>query len=341
MILESDSSIGGTRFERTPLFNAQNRLFLLNDRDSIREKVGSIFKPHDLKLIQPSGDVSASMHHVRHGRLSLSRLEYGAPVTIDPGRLESFFLIQIPTHGSAEIDCDGQRFTSTPQCASIISPDTPVSMRWAADSPQIALRLDRDDLENHCIQHFGHRLDTPLRLEAAFQLNSPGAGYFLQLLSMLSDALICNAHPIHQPLVLKQFEATLMNALIYGQPNNLQHLMEQSGSERRISPYFVKRTEEYIHNHAHEALSVEQLAAHAGVSVRTLFSGFREFRNTSPMAFLRDVRMEKVHEELTRQSTESVTDIALKWGFAHLGRFSQEYRKRFGELPSATLRYRR
>ncbi|OSO26470.1 hypothetical protein BV361_03797 [Pseudomonas syringae pv. actinidiae] len=52
------------------------------------------------------------------------------PVSIDPGRLEDFFLIQIPTRGSAEINCDGVHFTSSAHCASIISPDTPVSMRW-------------------------------------------------------------------------------------------------------------------------------------------------------------------------------------------------------------------
>ncbi|GBH18642.1 AraC-type DNA-binding domain and AraC-containing protein [Pseudomonas syringae pv. actinidiae] len=141
--------------------------------------------------------------------------------------------------------------------------------------------------------------------------------------------------------MLKQFEATLINALIYGQPNTLQNPLSAPEPARRISPYFVKRTEEFILAHAHEPLSIEQLAEHAGVSVRTLFSGFREFRNTSPMAFLRHVRMERVHLELRNPGTDSVTDIAMKWGVAHLGRFSQEYRKHYGELPSATLRFRR
>ncbi len=335
------NSEGGTRFLRTPLFSVHNRLFLLNDRDSIRDQVGGVFKPHDLSLVEPGQNVSASMHHVSLGRLSLSRLEYGAAVRIDPGSLDTFFLIQIPLQGSAEINCDGRKFTSSPRCASFISPDTPVSMHWAADAPQLAVRLDREDVESHCAQHLGRRLETPLRFEPAFDLDKPGASYFLQLLSTLTDALTCADHPIHQPMVLKQFEATLINALIYGQPNSMQRMVGALSSERRISPYFVKRSEEYILDHAHETLTVEQLADQAGVSVRTLFSGFREFRGTSPMAFLREVRMQRVHESLRHEESESVTDIALKWGFTHLGRFSQEYRKRYGELPSATLRYRR
>jgi AraC-like DNA-binding protein len=335
------SPMSGALFERSPLFTPQNRLFLLHDRERIRDQVGGVFKPHDLKVAAPQQDVSASMHHVRQGRLSLSRLEYGVPVTIDPGRLEDFFLVQIPVHGTAQIHCDGTAFTSTPQCASIISPQTPVSMRWAADAPQIALRLDRQDVENHCAQHLGHRLGTPLRFEPMFALDRPGAGYFLQLLSTLADALTFDDHPVHHPLVLSQFEATLINALIYGQPNNLRPPLNAATTERRLSPHFVKKTEEFIIAHAHDPLTIEQLAEHAGVSVRTLFSGFREFRDTSPMAFLRDVRMEHVHQALREPGQDSVTDIALKWGFAHLGRFSQEYRKRYGELPSATLRFRR
>lgn len=337
--MKAESQGGG--FEHLPLFTQQNRLFLLHDRERIRDRVGDVFKPHELKVATSTQEVSASMHHVRHGRLSLSRLEYGVPVTIDPGRLDSFFLIQIPTHGSAEITCDGSSFTSSAQCASIISPDAPVSMCWAADSPQLTLRLDREEVQRHCAQHLGHPLDTALRFQPAFSLTTPNAGYFLQLLKALADALAFETHPIHHPLVLKQFEATLINALIYGQPSNLHSSLSTPTAKRNISPYFVKRTEEFILPHAHEPLSIEHLAEYAGVSVRTLFSGFREFRNTSPMAFLRDVRMEHAHLELCHPGNASVTDIALKWGFSHLGRFSQAYCKRYGELPSATLRHRR
>lgn len=339
MNVENRLPAGSDCFAQTRLFTPENRLFLLNDAESIRHKVSGVFKAHELRSARGSQAISASMHHLRRGSLSLSRLEYGAAVLIDPGRLEDFFLLQMPIRGSAEIDCDGQTFTSSSACASLISPDAPVQMRWAADAPQLTLRLERADLEQHCRQHLGHALDNPLRFAAAVQLDNPGGHYILQLLSTLVDALSCEMHPIQQPLVLKQFESTLFNALIYGQPNNLRHL-DAAADRRKVSPWFVKRTEEYIQAHANEPLSVEQLAEYAEVSVRTLFAGFREFTGTSPMAYLRDVRLAHVHEELCANPGASVTDVALKWGFAHLGRFSQEYRKRYGELPSRTLRFR-
>ncbi len=49
--------------------------------------------------------------------------------------------------------------------------------------------------------------------------------------------------------------------------------------------------------------------------------------------------MERARQALLGpEPASSVTGIALDWGFAHLGRFSVEYRERFGECPSQTLR---
>lgn len=62
------------------------------------------------------------------------------------------------------------------------------------------------------------------------------------------------------------------------------------------------------------------------------------------MGFVRQLRLQHVREELLADESPglaSVTDIALKWGFAHLGRFAIEYKRAFGESPSATLRMRR
>jgi transcriptional regulator GlxA family with amidase domain len=54
---------------------------------------------------------------------------------------------------------------------------------------------------------------------------------------------------------------------------------------------------------------------------------------------LKAIRLEHVNAELMAGgSSNSVTDVAIKWGFVHLGRFAQMYRDRYGELPSETLR---
>lgn len=339
-MLPDDSTLPGRdRVRDAALAAAGNLLFQLDDTDGIRESVGKVFKPHDLEPLRPGARISARMHHVRRGRLSLSRLEYGTGVRIDPGRLENFYLVQMPVRGSAFIRCGGHRFESRPGLASLISPGLPLSMRWDGEAPQVVLRIDRDQLLFHCRQHLGEACERPPEFCPELDLTRSGGAYFGQLLGLLVDAMDQADHPIHQPLVLKQFESSLINALLYGVPSTVSELLA-GGTGRAVSPYYVKRAEEYIHAHLGEPLSVEMLAEHAGVSVRTLFAGFRNACGTGPMSFLRNLRLDKVRAELAGGECASVSEAAYRWGFAHLGRFAHDYKRRFGESPSATVRQR-
>lgn len=92
--------------------------------------------------------------------------------------------------------------------------------------------------------------------------------------------------------------------------------------------------------HADEAMSVARLAEIAGCSVRTLQSLFRYYRQTTPLAALRRVRLERVRAELADPYQKaSVATIARKWHFGNPARFAAEYREMFGENPSDTLRF--
>jgi AraC-like DNA-binding protein len=102
---------------------------------------------------------------------------------------------------------------------------------------------------------------------------------------------------------------------------------------------FLRRAEAFVEVHLGEALSLAEIADAAGCSTKTLSRVFRDRRGTGPMAFARHRRLEAVRQDL--QAAEpgpgAVTEVALRYGFAHLGRFAGEYRETFGELPSETL----
>lgn len=328
--------LNGRHLQECSIFSSQNLIFQHDDLGETCQSVGKIFKPHLLKIVQQRTDFKSSMHHLKTGRLSISRLEYGADVHIEPDHLEKFYLIQIPTQGYAEIEMNRQKFISYPQVASIISPEQSLKMRWHANSPQLILKIDKEDLLQHCRQHLPDVPQLPV-FEPKLDFSTQGGSYFLQLLRTLTDALGCEQHPLHHPMAFKQFESNLFNALIYGQANTVLNQIDHY-KEKVVSPYFIKRTEAYMREHLHAALTVEQLAEQAGVSVRTLFAGFKSFLNTTPMAYLKELRFEQAHLELMQNEQISVTDVAFKWGFTHLGRFSQEYKRRYGELPSCTRR---
>ena len=91
--------------------------------------------------------------------------------------------------------------------------------------------------------------------------------------------------------------------------------------------------------HCHEAINAERLAEVAGVSVSALYDGFRKHRGYAPLAFLKQLRLRRARNELLAAVPGcTVTQVAARWGFLNVGRFSTEYRKLFGERPTDTLR---
>jgi AraC-like DNA-binding protein len=85
--------------------------------------------------------------------------------------------------------------------------------------------------------------------------------------------------------------------------------------------------------------SVADMCARVGTSERTLQQAFRSHLSMSPSTYLRLARMNRVRASLLAPAGQdpSVTEIAMHWGFFHLGRFAADYRAMFGERPSQTL----
>jgi TolB-like protein/AraC-like DNA-binding protein len=116
------------------------------------------------------------------------------------------------------------------------------------------------------------------------------------------------------------------------------HDSDRAARSRAI-PSDVKNALAYIRQGAGRQFSIADLAAHCGVSERTLHKHFRAFMGVSPLEFRRRLRLAEARNELLRCAEgTSVTDIATRFGFSHFGRFAQQYRRQFGETPSTTMR---
>lgn len=106
-----------------------------------------------------------------------------------------------------------------------------------------------------------------------------------------------------------------------------------------LAPRFVKQAEAYLREHAREAPTLTEVAAAVGVSVRALTAGFRNFRGHSPIAQLRELRLQGVRAELLAAPPgATVCSVVAGWGYVNQGVFARAYEQRFGELPSQSLR---
>jgi AraC family ethanolamine operon transcriptional activator len=96
----------------------------------------------------------------------------------------------------------------------------------------------------------------------------------------------------------------------------------------------------YIEDHADDAPTVTDICRASGASYRTLNYAFNQRFGVSPKQYLQAVRLNSVRKDLRRIGPRgAIIDIANRWGFWHMGQFAADYRRQFGELPSATLRH--
>ena len=101
----------------------------------------------------------------------------------------------------------------------------------------------------------------------------------------------------------------------------------------------IQRVFDLVMTCPQDHFDVLHLAKGVGVSVRQLQHSFTSFTGVSPSQWQRLRRLNFARRDLLRlcPAQTSVAEVAMRWSFWHLGRFSQAYRSLFGELPSQTL----
>lgn len=313
-----------------------------DDLDETCSRVGKVFRPHGLSVLGPGKRLNAHMDRLQLGAITIHRLRYQAEVSIVSEPLENFLLVMLPLNDSAEVECGSQRIVSTHEVAAIVDSTVPLSMRWRNDCDQLILRIDREAFERTCEAQLGRPLDRPMEFSLGMDLRSEGGLMCENVISLVAANPTFLQSVLKFPMISAQIEQSLMSALLIGQHN--QYRDEILSPSRTLAPHFVKRAEGYLLAHAAEPFTMRDVATHLGISLRTLYQGFERYRHISPKTFLRNARLDGVRAELiaTREENkrDTVTQIAMSWGFTHLGHFTKSYFTKFNEFPSATLRNR-
>lgn len=101
----------------------------------------------------------------------------------------------------------------------------------------------------------------------------------------------------------------------------------------------VRTCEKYLRDHLDTRITMLDLSVTCGMRARTLINAFEAVTGFGPMDYLKRLRLSGVRRALQRanRSQTKIIDIAMDWGFWHMGHFATDYRIMFGELPSETL----
>lgn len=303
-----------------------------DDPEEVRHRAEALLAGH--RMTVRSGTITGDIRGVDVGRCALLRFSYGAEVDIDAAPLRDMATVHLPLSGSLELVHGGRTVRADPSRGAVISPDRPLSMRWSPTLSLLVMRISREALLERMSAILG--VDAVLDFEPALDVH--GAGAALVGVTHAVRRAVDRAGPVGlPPVVAREFERTVATLLLLSHPHGASELLARPVPSP--APRVVRAVLDHIEAHRGEFFGVAELAAVAGVGERTLVSAFRRHLDTTPAAHLRAVRLDQAREELLAAAPgESVTEIALRNGFAHLGRFAAHFRRRFGETPSDVLR---
>jgi AraC-like DNA-binding protein len=219
----------------------------------------------------------------------------------------------------------------------IASPLRAADLRMGLGYQSIEINIPRPMMEGALASLLGRHLDRPLSFVPSLSIASgAGAGALRLAQFMLSELDHGDAGLLSRSLVVTQFTDALLYHILLAQPNNYtSHL---SAPPLTAEPQYISQLTEYIDAHASEPLSFSSLTKMTGMSLRSLQAGLRKHRGCSITEFLRERRLVMARAKLLSSPQATVSQIAISCGFEHLGRFSLQYRARFGESPVETLR---
>ena len=268
----------------------------------------------------------------------LGYIQYGAAATIHVPevRVRDDYWLHFPVRGCCEINNSLGTSLCSPKQAVFSSP---VGHRTVSEpgSARITLSVTRATLVGRLAMLLGDAPGGSLDFAPAMNLATRPGRRLMRYLQLALDELDDLDESQRSEPFLGLYEELIVTAMLLSQPHSFTERLNRL--EQPAPPRSVQLALDYIESHLDRPVTLGDLAAVSGMPGRTLLNHFKQHHGVSPVRYWRDRRFERVREALQHARDDtSVTDIAMAWGFYHLGRFAIEYARRFGESPRDTRR---
>lgn len=270
------------------------------------------------------------------GRLSVLGLAYAAPVGVLATSPLPYYTLQYALAGAFEVAVGGRRVVVRKGQGLIVPPSPEVAVTFAAGAAQIAVKVPESTMIR-ALDRFGlPPLPCPI-------LSAPQRGpAWTSTLLLALDALSRKDDARSLDHLGDELERMLMDTVVLA-----RHADDGRPAPRKSADSRGRRAAREVaarmRHHPVEHSDVVLLAREAGISLRTLEEAFADVFGCTPTAYSRQLRLELVHRRLARatRAETTVTQVAMEFGFTHLGRFAGAYRESYGVNPSETLAHSR
>lgn len=310
------------------------------DRATAEATVAQLLSPH--RLSQPRNNVGLDtvVNYTRLGQASAFFITYSSAVRIDRTVDAGYMTVLVPLAGHVVVRHQQREFVAQPLGAhAVLSAGEAMRLKLSEGCSVMGLRAEMSALTEMVRQLAPGAASSTLTFHSAISDRATCrvlAATLEQLTGVLDGYRDASAVPAQLRRLLAEHA---LCTILLRVPHNLTAELYRPCPA--ISRRVVREAVDLVYAEQFAELTVADIVEHVGVGMRALELGFRRELDCTPREFIRDVRLERAHRELRAAGGDplaTVTDIALRWGFAHAGRFATAYRAKYGVRPSDTMR---
>lgn len=296
--------------------------------------------PHRLSVGRDRDRFQARGRFAEAGGAAVGDLSYGCEVAIDRPAHHRYLAIGIPVAGHLMTTYRGRRHVvSAGRSMALIGPGDQLHLTWSPGCELLTLRIDNEALRSTLRTLAPQADDRPLRFTTPIVPFDAGIAVYgaARLLADVFERYHTSGDASRR--IIDRLSDQILSTVLLSLEHT--HSDELIRATQPCRPTAVSVAVDLVAAETSAIHSVADLAQRAGVSVRALELGFRKALNVTPQAFLHRTRLAKAHRDLVAADPgdgTTVTEVALRWGFAHTGRFAARYRETYGVMPSVTLR---
>lgn len=284
---------------------------------------------HSLDMLSGENH-AASLSFGEFAGFGLSRISYGNHVRVRTPALDGIYHFQVVTRGECRWRQDGETLRVRRGQALMVNPDEVIDLEYTQECEKVIIKVPASIMKSVCSTGSltGEQLVRFDRLPIDLR--------FCPALTSILDAVFSEYEESGDsnfgPITLSYREIVLKK-LLKVFPSN----WSASDNAQPVSPS-MERIILYIEKHVKEDIELETLSQISNMSIRSIYNSFSRVFSTTPKSYVKLVKLRSLRSDLLQGHCRNITEVALDYGFSHLGRFSSDYRKRFGELPSETMR---
>jgi AraC-like DNA-binding protein len=306
-----------------------------SDPELVRDRLFAVFGANRFDIATGERTFAIRANHLQIGGLGLSYFECTGDVSLGFG--ERSFVRQIfNIEGVGRYTVGNRSGEITPGSWTPLLPArTPLKLDLKSGCRQFVLRIEFDALARYLGALLGQEISR--KLEFAETTAYGPAMSSLRRRIFLFAVDFNERGAFLSDLAAAEVERMMIMNFLMCHRHNYTHLLLRQPLP--AAPSAVRAVEEFIEANWDKPIDPHVISAIAKVSARSLFRQFKKDRGYSPTDFAKRIRLHRAREMLEQSGEDaSVTQIALKCGFQNSGHFARDFRLKFGELPSETLR---